>query len=308
MRVHSRNRCGIHSHSMWSVLIGPEIWRSKVYIKREEKKRKIKNGMARRQGTIWLATIPQYGFTPWLPPDISYIKGQLECADSGFLNWQLVFHCTRKQSLRSVREQFGPWHFELTRSAAAEDYVWKEATRVEGTQFELGVKPMRRNSVTDWESVWSSAVTGDFGSIPADVRIRSYFALRAIRAEFLLPVGIIRTCNIYWGRSGTGKSRKAWERGGLESYPKDPRTKFWCGYSGQKNVIIDEFRGGIDIAHVLRWLDRYPVRVEIKGSSVPLCAEAFWITSNTHPSQWWPDLDAATLDAFYRRVTIEYFE
>lgn len=264
--------------------------------------------MARRQGIIWLGTIPYEGFTPWLPRGIVYIKGQLELAESGFLHWQVIIHCSRKQSIRSLRELFGPYHWELTRSAAAEDYVWKEATRVEGTQFELGEKPFKRNSSTDWDSVWSAAITGDFGSIPADVRIRSYFALRAIRAEFLLPVGMERTCVVYWGRTGTGKSRKAWQESGVESYPKDPRTKFWCGYSGQKHVVIDEFRGGIDIAHVLRWLDRYPVRVEVKGSSVPLCAERFWITSNTHPSQWWADLDAETLAAFYRRVEIVFFE
>lgn len=268
-----------------------------------------KNDMAtRRQGTIWLATVPHYGFTPWLPPGIAYIKGQLERGDGGFLHWQLIFHCTRKQSIRSLRELFGPYHYELTRSAAAEDYVWKEDTRVEGTQFELGNRPLRRNNSNDWELIWSAAKSGDFSSIPADVRIRSYFALRAIRAEFLLPVGMERTCYVYWGRTGTGKSRKAWDNAGMEGYPKDPRTKFWCGYSGQKNVVIDEFRGGIDISHVLRWLDRYPVRVEIKGSSVPLCAETFWITSNTHPSEWWPDLDRATLDAFMRRVQVTFFE
>lgn len=270
--------------------------------------KRSENGMARRQGIIWLATIPHYGFTPWLPPTIVYIKGQLEQAESGFIHWQLIFHFGRKQSLRGVRELLGPWHYELTRSEAAENYVWKEATRIAGTQFELGVKPFQRSRKTDWDEVWTAAVSGDLSGVPSDIRIRSYFALRAISAEFLLPIGIERTCKIYWGRSGTGKSRKAWERAGVEGYPKDPRTKFWCGYTGQEHVVIDEFRGGIDISHMLRWLDRYPCRVEIKGSSVPLRARAFWITSNTHPATWWPDLDAATLDAFYRRVEIEFFE
>ena len=262
----------------------------------------------RRQGVIWLGTVPQYGFTPWLPPGVAYIKGQLEQGEGGFVHWQILFHLSKKGSLRSVRELLGPYHYELSRSEAADDYVWKEATRVAGTQFELGVKPFRRNVVTDWDAVWDSATKGDFGSIPSDVRIRCYFTLRAIRAEFLLPVGIERTCNIYWGKSGTGKSQRAWQEGGVDSYPKDPRTKFWCGYSGQENVILDEFRGGIDIAHMLRWLDRYPVRVEIKGSSVPLCAKKIWITSNVHPAQWWPELDPETLAAFYRRVEIIHFQ
>lgn len=262
----------------------------------------------RRQGTIWIGTIPQHGFTPYLPSKLKYIKGQLELAESGFLHWQIVFHCSTKQSIRQLRDLFGPYHFELTRSVAAEEYVWKEETRVAGTQFELGVKPINRSSSNDWDAIWESAKCGDIGAIPADVRIRCHFALRSISAQFLLPTGIERTCVVYWGRSGTGKSRRAWEEGGVESYPKDPRTKFWCGYSGQKHVIIDEFRGGIDIAHILRWLDRYPVRVEIKGSSVPLCATNVWFTSNTHPSKWWPDLDGATLDAFYRRVEIVEFK
>lgn len=77
-----------------------------------------------------------------------------------------------------------------------------------------------------------------------------------------------------------------------------------CGYGGQEHVIIDEFRGGIDIAHLLRWLDRYPVRVEVKGGSFPLLASRFWITSNIHPRQWYPDLDEATMDALLRRLTI----
>lgn len=262
----------------------------------------------RRQGLIWLGTIPHYGFVPFLPPGCSYIKGQLEEGAGGFLHWQLIVWFARKQSIRGVRGIFGDFHFELSRSELAEQYVWKEDTRIPGTQFELGVKPMRRNVSTDWNRVWDAAIAGNFDDIPPDIRIRSYFTLRAIRSDYLLPVGFVRSCKVFWGKTGTGKSRKAWEEAGLEAYPKDPRTKFWDGYNGHKRVVIDEFRGGIDIAHILRWLDRYPVRVEIKGSSLPLCASEYWITSNVHPADWWPQLDAATLDAFYRRVQIVYFQ
>jgi len=94
---------------------------------------------------------------------------------------------------------------------------------------------------------------------------------------------------------------------GDDSYCKDPRSKFWCGYQGEDNVIFDEFRGGIDIAHLLRWFDRYPVRVEIKGSSVPLVASKIWITSNLAPSFWYPECDSATLEALLRRLTVIEF-
>jgi hypothetical protein len=57
----------------------------------------------------------------------------------------------------------------------------------------------------------------------------------------------------------------------------------------------------------LRWLDRYPVRVEIKGSSRPLMAQNIWITSNLDPRCWYPDLDNDTLNAMLRRMSVEYF-
>jgi len=144
-------------------------------------------------------------------------------------------------------------------------------------------------------------------AIPAHARITSYSALRSIRADHDKPIGMERTCHVFWGSTGTGKSRRAWDEAGVESYCKDPRTKFWCGYSAEKHVVIDEFRGGIDIAHLLRWLDRYPVRVEIKGSSRPLCATTIWITSNLDPRSWYPDIDCETRDALLRRLTITHF-
>lgn len=262
----------------------------------------------RRQGLIWMLTIPSHEYVPYLPPGTRYVKGQLEQGEGGFIHWQILVHFARKQSLRSVRSVYGPFHAELSRSAAAEDYVWKEDTRVEGTQFELGVKPIRRNEPNDWDGIWESAKSGNIDAIPADVRIRCFFALRAIRSEFLVPVQREVEAWVFWGRSGTGKSRRAWEEAGLLGYPKDPRSKFWDGYGSQTNVVFDEFRGGIDISHVLRWLDRYPSRVEIKGSSVPLCATKFWFTSNLDPAFWWPDLDPDTFAAFRRRVHVVHFQ
>jgi len=123
----------------------------------------------------------------------------------------------------------------------------------------------------------------------------------------LAPRCILRTCEVFWGDTETGKSRRAWGEAGLHAYSKDPRTKWWCGYQGQEHVVIDEFRGTIDIAHLLRWLDRYPVTVETKGGAKSLVAEKIWITSNISPDQWYPDLDPETLNALKRRLKITHF-
>lgn len=112
---------------------------------------------------------------------------------------------------------------------------------------------------------------------------------------------------VFWGKTGSGKSKRAWEEATFDAYPKDPNTKFWDGYTGQKNVVIDEFRGLISISHMLRWLDRYPVIVEVKGSSVVLQAEKIWITSNISPNEWYKDIDEETLNALKRRLNITHF-
>lgn len=264
---------------------------------------------SRRQGIYWILTIPHASFTPYLPPQCQYIIGQLECGDGGYLHWQVVVGFKRKQSLNGVRGVFGEWHAELTRSGAALDYVWKSDTRVDGTQFELGSKPMDRASPTDWAAVRSIAQSGnlDDPNLPADVYIRCYNQLRRIATDYAKPLSVERLCFVFWGGTGTGKSRRAWEEAGEAAYPKDPRTKWFCGYRSQSNIVIDEFRGAIDIAHLLRWLDRYPVSVETKGGSVPLLATKWWITSNLHPREWYPLLDQATYAALERRITIVDF-
>lgn len=259
------------------------------------------------QAQYWILTIPHAQFTPYLPPSCSFIIGQLELGEGGFLHWQVLVYFTKRVRLRGVTDVFGFVHAEPTRSKAAEDYVCKEDSRVAGTQFVLGRRPVQRNSATDWDTIREQAISGRLGDIPSDIYVRCYNQLRRITTDHLEAVGMERTVVCYWGATGTGKSRRAWHEAGLQAFPKDPRSKFWDGYRGQEHVVVDEFRGGIDISHLLRWLDRYPVIIEVKGASTVLNAKKIWFTSNIHPRQWYPELDAETVNALLRRMTIVEF-
>jgi len=140
-------------------------------------------------------------------------------------------------------------------------------------------------------------------AIPSDIFVRYYSALRRISADYLKPTGIVKSVTVLYGQTGTGKSHRAWTAF-PDAYAKDPRTKWWSGYRGEASVIIDEFRGGIDISHLLRWLDKYPVQVETKGGSTALKVKQVVITSNLHPIRWYPDLDRDTTEALFRRMNI----
>jgi len=95
---------------------------------------------------------------------------------------------------------------------------------------------------------------------------------------------------VLWGPPGTGKSMFAWESGGPDAFwlakPNSNRC-FWDGYDGQEVVVIDEFSGWLPFSFMCRLLDRYPMRVEKKGSSVPFLAKRVIITSNTDPILWY---------------------
>lgn len=236
---------------------------------------------------------------------ISGDEGTLSRVYGGFEHWQVIAYFKSRIRLATVKSIFGQSvHAEPTRSDAAEAYVWKDETAVVGTRFSFGTKPRSRCNDKDWASIKSAAQHGRLDDIPPDVYCRNYNTLKRIAVDHMAPVAIERTIVVYWGTTGVGKSRLAWEQAGLQAYPKDPRSKFWDGYSNQPNVVIDEFRGGIDISHILRWFDRYPVIVEVKGSSTVLSANKIWITSNLHPRLWYPDIDGLTFDALMRRLKV----
>ncbi|KAK6093775.1 hypothetical protein MT418_005621 [Batrachochytrium dendrobatidis] len=264
-----------------------------------------------RQGVWWLATIPKNDWSPpaTLSETLDFIRGQAERGAGGYEHWQIVFRTTNKSTRHRAKSILCPTaHVELIRSQAAIEYVWKDDTRIEGTQFELGHRAPRRNVSADWEHIWDNAVLGKLENVPSDIRVRCYNQLRRIGSDNLQPTRVLRTIMVYWGATGTGKSRLAWDEASDSAYSKDPRSKFWDGYSGQEHVVIDQFRGGIDIAHILRWTDRYPVRVEVKGSSMSLTAKKIWFTSNLNPRDWYPDIDAETKKALLRRLQITHFE
>lgn len=155
--------------------------------------------------------------------------------------------------------------------------------------------------------MWQSAKRGAIDEIPADVRFRCYKTIRNIEKDYMEPCELEREIIVYWGEPGTGKSRRAWAEAGMDAFPKIPTSIYWDGYQGHEHVVMDEFRGGIRVEHILRWFDRYPVSVECKFGAVVLKAKKIWITSNLDPRRWYPDLDASTHGALMRRLKITHF-
>jgi len=76
-------------------------------------------------------------------------------------------------------------HFEPVKVDNGVDaYCMKEETRVEGP-WEFGVRPVQRNSKTDWDRVWDKAKAGQIDEIPANIRVSHYGNLSKIAKDHM---------------------------------------------------------------------------------------------------------------------------
>lgn len=75
--------------------------------------------------------------------------------------------------------------------------------------------------------------------------------------------------HIYWGKAGTGKSRRMhWEADQLgDKYvldlSKPSHVQWWKGYTGQVSIILDDYAGQLQIEEFLKMVDRHPYKVRV---------------------------------------------
>ncbi|ALE29606.1 replication associated protein [Lake Sarah-associated circular virus-10] len=112
----------------------------------------------------------------------------------------------------------------------------------------------------------------------------------------------------YYGPTGTGKSKKAYEVLSDECYTCLSTGKWFDGYDAHKNVLIDDMRKDFMKFHeLLRLLDRYAMRVECKGGTRQFVASHIIITSCYHPKDMFETRE--DIQQLLRRIDkIENFE
>lgn len=99
------------------------------------------------QGRYWIATLsverePNFNPESLIGDKIKWIKGQKEQGEGGYIHWQFVL-CTEKIRLNTLKALISnSVHLELTRSEAANDYVFKDESAIPNTRFEHGRRPV----------------------------------------------------------------------------------------------------------------------------------------------------------------------
>jgi len=91
----------------------------------------------------------------------------------------------------------------------------------------------------------------------------------------------------YWGSTGTGKSHKAFEGFTPETHYVVPNDNgWWDGYTQQKIVILNDFRGEIPYNMMLQLVDKWPMVVRRRNREpMPFTSEIVIVTSSLPPAQ-----------------------
>lgn len=111
----------------------------------------------------------------------------------------------------------------------------------------------------------------------------------------------------YYGPTGTGKTRRVvdetddadgdvwWANGGL---------RWFDGYDAHSVAVLDDFRPEwCKLSFLLRLLDRYPMRVEVKGGMRSWRATRIFVTCPKHPAECYLDC-GEDIDQLLRRIHV----
>lgn len=201
-------------------------------------------------------------------------------------------------------------HVEVRRgtSIQAAEYCWKEC---ESPYIYGELSVPRQGQRTDLEALHESLkekrsikdISDDhFGSFLRYERsIKSYKFYHSKPRDPNYPPSVI----CYWGATETGKTRSIWENAPTyEDIWVYPGKGWFDGFEDHKIALFDDFRGSsMEVHLLLQVLDRYPLKVRIKGAHVNWNPEEIYITSNIRPEEWYPNVDQETRAALMRRFT-----
>jgi len=203
-------------------------------------------------------------------------------------------------------------HVEAARGSAAQNraYCTKEDTRVDGP-WEFGTIPnpgARTDIAGAIETIKEGASLEEIVSNHPEEFVKYHKGLMAARLLYQ-PRRNWKT-EVFWfyGETGTGKSRKAYEEY-PDAYTKMPTSKWWDGYDGQDTVIVDDYRRDLcTFSELLRLFDRYPMQIETKGGTCQFLARRIIITTPKNPRDTWSGRTEEDLAQLIRRIEhVQYF-
>jgi len=247
-------------------------------------------------------------------PKINWVKGQVEkCPTTGRLHLQIAMQYKDAKEMRIIQTFWETQcHCEPITHDKTGIYGCKEETRAEGFEpIRWGDCPAdgkgTQGKRNDLKAI-KAAIKEGKTKFEIQEEFDSACRLGRFIDEFTLgcqkPRSEMTKLYIIYGPGGTGKSRFAFDNcpsafwnAGMESY------KWFDGYRGQDTMVLDEFDPkAMPFRKLKLLLDRYPIQVELKGTSTNFIGSRIIIISNYDPRTWYSS-ELLETEAWTRRVT-----
>jgi len=247
---------------------------------------------------------------------IQYLVCQVERVGHVHCQGYIQFTCVKR--FTAVKKICGSAHWEPRQGthAQAKAYCMKEESRLAGP-WEIGAEKdnqgqrndlaaigaMVKAKKTNWEI--TESIGASASKFAKNIAFLRFVDMESSSDRQLQGVKVITL----YGASGMGKTYAAvnFIAGGKDYYicesPSHKDSKVWFdGYEGQTCLILDDFDGSFcSFRYILRLLDKYKLKIEIKGGFSWAVWTTVVITSNIHPSSWYASaVDASPLQ---RRLT-----
>lgn len=233
--------------------------------------------------------------------------GQETCPKTGKLHQQGWVQFVNKKRMGGVKKILGSKkiHVETCRGSeeANDKYCRKE------NKYETRGKYIKMGERTDLEIVKKMIDNGCKMKEVADAQFGSFVRYHTGFTKYKEMVDEERASefrqvktSIYWGATGTGKTRLAMENDDVYKITGDS-LEWWDGYSGQKTLVIDEYSNQVKITKMLNILDGYKLRLPIKGGFTYANWTRVIITTNLGPSELHTHANEEHVNAFKRRIS-----
>lgn len=250
-------------------------------------------------------------FTTWgpEPPKLTkyryYCYGIEICPDTGRQHFQAYAEFDSGITLAQFTKRLGDKKIKVQKRYGSQDEAINYCKK-DGKFFEFGERK-KQGERTDLKEIARKLIDGS-KSIE-DIMMEepdTYCRYRNGLKDFA-GLGLKNTTKefrqveviVLWGDPGTGKTREAKENN-PSNYTLEMGDRVWFdGYNGEKCLIIDDFYGWIKYGQLLRILDGYQLRLEVKGSFTYANWNKVYITSNVHPRDWY---DRGLTGALSRRI------
>jgi len=214
------------------------------------------------------------------------IAGIEHCPSTGRRHIQ--FYCETRHPIKktTVQAVLPDAHCEPARGDAAQNIAY---CKKEGDWQEAGTPSPGQGSRSDLKAAVAALASGGITSVVSlypETFVRYSRGLQELDSRRKRPG--IRSLDVHWlhGSTGSGKTHRVYGLEEADQLYRVPSSdlRWFDGYSGEPAVLIDDFRSdGVSFNWLLQLLDKYPLRVPVKGAFVWFQPARIYVTAPQHP-------------------------